>query len=279
VAAVLADFRAWLLAAPADEPPPVPPVDLHGLVSQFVALRHEVNLQTRATRAQQEQSGETLRQLGQAFEVLRQVQTAALQQRQADDEERLRPLLKTLVDLYDALALAGGEMARIQETVLPMLPQAAGPTEESEGSEPEEVEAPAPTAAVPWWARWLGVRAPDTAALAAEITRLRKQRQHDLQTRRERSRQASEAAERVRQMLTALVTGYTMSLQRIERALRQHGLDPIPVVGEPFDPERMEVVEAVTDSERPAGEVVQEVRRGYLWNGRVFRYAQVRVAK
>ena len=26
-------------------------------------------------------------------------------------------------------------------------------------------------------------------------------------------------------------------------------------------------------------EVVEEVRRGYLWNGRVFRYAQVRVAR
>jgi len=38
-------------------------------------------------------------------------------------------------------------------------------------------------------------------------------------------------------------------------------------------------VEAVLDSGRPAGEVIEEVRRGYLWNGRVFRYAQVRVAK
>ncbi len=41
----------------------------------------------------------------------------------------------------------------------------------------------------------------------------------------------------------------------------------------------MEVVEAVAESGRPAGEVIEEVRRGYLWKGRVFRYAQVRVAK
>ena len=41
----------------------------------------------------------------------------------------------------------------------------------------------------------------------------------------------------------------------------------------------MEVVEAVADSGRPAGEVIDEARPGYLWNGRVFRYAQVRVAK
>ena len=44
-------------------------------------------------------------------------------------------------------------------------------------------------------------------------------------------------------------------------------------------PERMEVVEVVSDSDRPSGEVVGEVRRGYLWRGCVFRYAQVRVAK
>jgi molecular chaperone GrpE len=69
-----------------------------------------------------------------------------------------------------------------------------------------------------------------------------------------------------------------MSLQRIDRALAQHGLEPLAAVGRPFDPEVMEVVEAVAGSGRPAGEVVGEVRRGYRRNGRVFRCAQVRVA-
>jgi molecular chaperone GrpE len=41
----------------------------------------------------------------------------------------------------------------------------------------------------------------------------------------------------------------------------------------------MEVVEAVSETGRPAGEVIEELRRGYLWRGRVFRYAQVRVAR
>jgi molecular chaperone GrpE len=70
-----------------------------------------------------------------------------------------------------------------------------------------------------------------------------------------------------------------MSLERLERTLEQCGLELIPTEGELFDPEQMEVVEAVADSGRPSGEVVEEVRRGYLWRGRVFRYAQVRVAK
>ena len=70
-----------------------------------------------------------------------------------------------------------------------------------------------------------------------------------------------------------------MSVQRLERALQQHGLEPIPCVGAAFDPERMEALEIVSSSGRPSGEVIDEVRRGYAWRGRVFRHAQVRVAK
>ena len=61
--------------------------------------------------------------------------------------------------------------------------------------------------------------------------------------------------------------------------MQQQGLEAIPTVGERFDPERMEVIEVVADSGKPGGEVLEEVRRGYFWRGRLFRYAQVRVAK
>ena len=40
-----------------------------------------------------------------------------------------------------------------------------------------------------------------------------------------------------------------------------------------------EALRVVRDEGRPNTEVVQEIRRGYLWHGRLFRYAQVRVAK
>jgi molecular chaperone GrpE (heat shock protein) len=40
----------------------------------------------------------------------------------------------------------------------------------------------------------------------------------------------------------------------------------------------MEVVAAVSDTGRPAGEVIEEVRRGYRWKGGLFRSALVRVA-
>src|SRR5262245_41775269 len=71
---VLADFRAWLgeLGALPPAPGDAPAIDLHALISQFTALRHEVNLQTRAARTSLEQTGEALEQLESAIEELRE---------------------------------------------------------------------------------------------------------------------------------------------------------------------------------------------------------------
>jgi molecular chaperone GrpE len=265
VAEVLADFRSWLaeFATPpaeaggegeaddAGRDARPTRVDLHTLVGQFVALRHEVNLQTRATRAQQEQAGEALKLLAEAFEELQQARDRARQAEQQDrdqrEEELLRPLLKTLIDLYDVLSVSGREVRRGGESALPVLEELLELAESCEE---------APAARRSWWS--LGRSEPEDPHKAEAI---------------------HERGERLRQMLTALAAGYAMSLERLERTLEQHGLELIPTEGEPFDPEQMEVVEAVADSGRPSGEVVEEVRRGYLWRGRVFRYAQVRVAK
>jgi molecular chaperone GrpE len=283
VARVLADFRAWLEETyPSLDSSPLPPsaepaakIDLHTLLAQFVALRHEVNLQTRATRAQQEHNGEALRQLGQALELLRRSQESARDGQQQASEEALRPLYKALVDVYDALTLATREVQRMQETVVRDLEQLVPAVEPVEEVTPPEV----PGTRLPFWARWLGVKVPDNAALAGFGARLLAERRREHARQQEQAQRAQEGVERVRQVLSSLLTGYTMSVQRVERALRQHGLEPLAAVGKPFDPELMEVLEAVTGSGRPAGEVLDEVRRGYLLNGRIFRCAQVRVAR
>jgi molecular chaperone GrpE len=73
--------------------------------------------------------------------------------------------------------------------------------------------------------------------------------------------------------------GYTISLRRLERALAQLGLTPIDCVGKPYDPELMAALSTVNDSKHPQGYVVNEVRRGYLRNGQLFRCAEVIVAR
>jgi molecular chaperone GrpE len=216
------------------------------VLNHFVALRHEVNLQTKAVRAQQEQNADMLQQLRQALDALAQVSRARPQHQVPDAAEAQRPLLKTLVDVHDALSLANGEMPKLQEALAPLCQSLA-----------EAAKAPAP---VSWWRRWLGParRAPTSTRPGQE---------------------ASTAAERIRILLESFRAGYAMGLQRIERALTQHGLEAIPALGCPFDPEQMEVMDAVAGTGRPAGEVLAELRRGYHWNGRVFRYAQVQVAQ
>src|SRR5437879_8487546 len=97
---VLADFRSWLehasTAARAAQPVEneTPSIDLHTLLGQSVALRHDVNLQTKAARSQQELTAQALQQLSQAFEALQQAQST----NQPAQDETLRPLLKTLLD-------------------------------------------------------------------------------------------------------------------------------------------------------------------------------------
>jgi hypothetical protein len=167
-------------------------------------------------------------------------------------------------------------MTRIQDAVLPLLAQVTNALNPEDV--PLEINVDLPPPSPTGWFRWFRSPAPslDVDALKKSISaQLHRQREQQV----ERARQAKDANDRIRQLLASLATGYTMSLQRIERTLRLHGFETIAAVGQAFDPEQMEVVEAVVDSGRPNGEVLSEVRRGYLWNGRVFRFAQVRVAK
>jgi molecular chaperone GrpE len=274
---VLNDFRGWLQqtanCAPTALPCAEPGFSMQGLTAEFTALRQEVNLLTRAARTQQEQNAETLRRLGATVDTLEEASAASNKEERQD--EALRPLLKTLVDVYDALALARREVQRVETAIQKMIELAA-----PEAEEPALVRQPPAPVTRRWWQWWAG-RGP---AVAAEVSpgeleaQLARQRELS-QKYRDAGAERRKAAEQVRQFFTSTVTGYTMSLWRIDRALQQHELEPIVSVGEPFDPECMEVVEVVHQPGRNGTEVLEEVRRGYRWHGRLFRYAQVRVAR
>ena len=49
----------------------------------------------------------------------------------------------------------------------------------------------------------------------------------------------------------------------------------IPCEGKPVDPELMTVIEVVDLPDQEPGTVARELRRGYTWRGRVFRFAEV----
>jgi molecular chaperone GrpE len=270
IEALLRDFRGWLEQAaeePEDPAAEEPGFALHTLVAEFTALRQEVNLLTRATRTQQEQNAETLRQLGQAIEHLQEAEEIDADQA----AEALRPLLKMLVDVYDVLALARREVQRVEAAVQTLLGQ-----EEPSSEAGEPAAQPMAPVARRWWQWWSGAGAETANAdLEAQLARERGR----VQQLRNAAAARRQSAEQVQRFFMSVVTGYTMSLQRIDRALQQHGLEVIACVAEPFDPECMEVAEVVSEPGRTGTVVLEEVRRGYRWRGRVFRPAQVRVAR
>jgi molecular chaperone GrpE len=210
-------------------------MDLFTLVGQFTALRHEVNMQTRAARAAVEQNAEVLKQLA----AIPPAPAAP-----ADDE--IRPLLKAVVDVADVLALSLRQMERLRDAANPLLDELT--------AEPVSEPDPAPG----FLARLFGARQPPEPYP---------------------NEAARPAADKLRQLAAAAADGYAMSLRRVERVLPTFGLDRLSVTDTPFDPETMEVVEVVDDPDRPSGTVVEEVRPGYRWRGKPFRFAQVKVAR
>ena len=60
--------------------------------------------------------------------------------------------------------------------------------------------------------------------------------------------------------------------------LASHGLEPIPALGEQFDPHVHEAVLYEPTAEHSEGEVIEEILRGYKLNGRVLRPSKVKVA-
>jgi hypothetical protein len=247
---LLDGFEAWLRTQPPLGPPsPADGPDLTTLLREFLAVRQEITLLTRATRTQQEQNAATLQELAGAL--------ATLQNRTAESGTP-RDELKGLLEVRDALGRAEGEIQKSLANVEQVLADAGGDT--------DPPLPPLPT--VPTWLRWIGVRGPDLAAWEGYQANLAERRQ-----RREAT------LGRVRQIVASLVEGYGMSVQRLDRLLATLALEPIPAQGQRFDPELMEALEAVPGTGKPAGEVIEEVRRGYLHQGRILRYALVRVAR
>ena len=80
-----------------------------------------------------------------------------------------------------------------------------------------------------------------------------------------------------RPVLAALVEGTTLARERLDDALRRLDVHEIACHGEPFDPTLMRAVEVAQAAAAPPGTVVEVFRPGYTSNGRVLRFAEVKV--
>ncbi len=73
--------------------------------------------------------------------------------------------------------------------------------------------------------------------------------------------------------------GQGMTIRRFEQLLWHYKVRPIECVGKLFDPEKMHAVATAFDSTKDNGKVLEELRRGFLFQGQVLRLAEVKVNK
>jgi len=248
---MLTRFRGWLDQTRSecetlDEPVPedeLPsdPVGLYQLVEQFTALRHDVKLLTKAARGTEERNEATLLSLQAAIEQLRTIES-----KEEDAAEKLaRPMVEALIELDESLVRGRGVIEQARQRV-----------QEEFSAELSEVRDRLDRLyrTQPWWRRRL-------CRPWHEATR-------DVYSGRTLDVQ--------RGIFDALLEGYDLIQNRLRRTMKQTSIVRMQCLDKPADPNRMTVVEVVSDPSRRAGTVVEEIRPGYCWDGRVFRFAEVK---
>ena len=87
------------------------------------------------------------------------------------------------------------------------------------------------------------------------------------------------AAARQASDLDSLKKGMELIYQQLGGYLQKTGVEKIPAVGQPFDPNLHEAMLQVDSDQYADGIVVQELTPGYRINGRVLRHSRVAVSR
>lgn len=76
-------------------------------------------------------------------------------------------------------------------------------------------------------------------------------------------------------LIASLAEGMAMNLRRLDETLTRRGVRPIPTQGRMFDPHRMRAAEVTRDPQYRNGEVMAELRPGWLLHDDLLRLAEV----
>jgi molecular chaperone GrpE len=220
---------------------PCEPVGMLQVVEQLTALRHDAKLLTKAVRGTEERHEATLLSLQAAIEQFRSVKA----DEEAAADRAARPLVEAIVELDEALVRCRAAIEQAKYRIV-------AETHAEFQATRERLETL--YQAQPRWRRWL-CRPWHQAAQAIY---------------------GADTLNSYHTIFDALLEGYGLIENRLRRAMQQDMIVRIPCLGEPADPNRMTVVEIVSDPTRRPGTVVEEVRPGYCWNGRVLRFAEVK---
>ena len=73
--------------------------------------------------------------------------------------------------------------------------------------------------------------------------------------------------------------GVRLIYKNLNKILTDQGMEEIPALGEPFDPEQHEAVGVAEVGENQDGIIVEEWQKGYRFRGRLLRPSRVKVGK
>lgn len=243
------DFRAIDVPTPSEpskgedsRPPLLGAVDI---VEAFTAMRHELKLQVRGGRELQETLQTTLERLEQRLTALQQ--TAASSTPSSDEGRRLA----------EAVAEIEESLRRVWDT---MSRQSA-----SQQSAPCRL-------AYTLLDQFDGAVAHATWGTRKFAGRL-------LQEIRGMIEQAAAAAERTDESFQETCRGLELLLARVHRLMQQCAIERVDVLHQPFDAETMHAIDVIDDPDVASSHVAQQLRPAYLWQGRILRYADVRLAR
>lgn len=224
--------------------PPVPTIGFYDLAAEFTALRQELKLQTKSSRGLQEQAEAAVHVMHEATSRL-----ASAEQRYRDStselgDSNLKLLAETVINLDESLdrGRAVIETARKRIVIDSVVEFEKGLDEQFRK--------------LSFFGKWRSLKF--------------------YQMTRELYRQQIEIGHN--SLFDSVLAGYQLIQNRVLKILKDQGIERIVCVGQPVDPHCMIVNVVVPNTEFAPGTVVQEIRRGYRWKGKVLRYAEVGAA-
>lgn len=75
------------------------------------------------------------------------------------------------------------------------------------------------------------------------------------------------------------IMGVEMTKKLLLDAIKKHGLEPVGIPGEAFNPEFHEAIAQEEHQDIPAGHIINIMQKGYVLKGRLLRSAKVTVCK
>ncbi len=78
---------------------------------------------------------------------------------------------------------------------------------------------------------------------------------------------------------TSVLSGVRLVSDKLRKCLKDHDVDPIEALGQPFDPRLHEALMQEFSEDHPPNTVIREIQKGYKLHDRVLRPSRVTISK